>query len=370
MTTPREPAPTTGVVVTGWRARLDPRPRLFRVRESAVAIAQIVVAATAAFAFAHNVLGHSLPLLAATVTVSSLGLARDARPRRVAETVAGMLLGILLAELILLVAGTGWWQIAVALTITLVVARFVSPQPAFAIAAAIQSIIALVLVTDAPFLRLVDGITGGVAALAVTALIPRSARRTELRDADALFADVERVMTTLAQALTRGDRLRAERGLERARALQSAVDQWRTSLETGLGVARISPFLQRQRFELERHERVRQAMDLATRNLRVIARRIVYLCDDGSARPVAAALLRDLARGARLVGDALHDISLEPAARAAVAAVAVRLDPAAILPGAGLGDQNLIAAMRPLAVDLLVATGMPQADARSTVPRI
>ena len=51
-------------------------------------------------------------------------------------------------------------------------------------------------------------------------------------------------------------------------------------------------------------------------------------------------------------------------------AVAVRLDPAVVLPDATLGDQNLIAALRPLAVDLLTAAGMSGEDAAHTVPRI
>lgn len=361
---------STAATPTGWRRRLDPRRALGRVRDSGVAIVQIVVAATAAYSFAHYVLGHSAPLLAATVTVSSLGLVRDARPRRVLETVLGMLVGILVAELLLLVTGSGWWQLAIALGLTLAVARFLSPQASFAIAAAIQSLIVVVIPANAPFERLVDGIVGGVAALAVTALIPRNALRAALRDGRALFAAVDGTAATLVQALRRGDRLRGERGLEKARAIQPLVDEWRSSLETGLALARISPFLRRQRQELERHERVRQAMDLATRNLRVVARRVVYLCDDGDARPVAADVLAELQRGAACIDESLDDISLEPVARASVASVAAHLDPSTLLPGAGLGDQNLIAAMRPLAVDLLTATGMPPADARAAVPRI
>lgn len=331
---------------------------------------QIVVAATGAYVFAHDVLGHPAPLLAATVTVSSLGLVRDARPRRVLETVLGMLVGILVAELLLIVAGTGWWQLALALGLTLVVARFLSSQASFAIAAAIQSLIVMVIPATAPFLRLVDGIVGGVAALLVTALIPRNPLRTALRDGRAVFAAVDRTSAALVQALRRGDRLRAERGLEKARALQPLLDDWRSSLESGRAIARISPFLRRQRFELERHERIRESVELATRNLRVVARRVVYLCDDGLGRPVSADVLAEIVRGAGFIDDALDDIALEPAARAALASVASRLDPAELLPGASLGDQNLIAAMRPLVVDLLTATGMPPAEARAAVPRI
>lgn len=368
---PIEPPATTAVITTGWRRAFDLRPGVARVRESGTAIVQIVVAVSAAYAVAHYLVGHAVPLIAATVTLSSLGLVRDARPRRVAETVAGMLVGIFLAELVLLVAGSGWWQLALALTATLVAARLLSAQPSFAIAAGIQTIVAMLMPGNVvPFSRLVDGLIGGAAALLVTALIPRNTVRDELRDARALFAGLDAAIATLAQSLRRGDRLRAERGLEKARALQPRSDAWRTSLESGLAIARISPFLRRQRSELQRHERVRQSLDLAVRNLRVVARRVVYLSDDGASRPVAAALLTELARGASLVADALDDISLEPAAREAVAAVADRLDPATVLPEARLGDQNLIAAMRPLAVDLLTATGMSPSDARARLPRI
>jgi uncharacterized membrane protein YgaE (UPF0421/DUF939 family) len=366
----REAAPATAPVRTGWSARLDPRTAWLRLRESWVAIVQIVVAATGAFTLASVVFGHPMPLLAATVTLSSLGLVRDARPRQVAETVAGMLLGILLAEAILLLAGSGAWQLALALGVTLAVARLVSPQPGFAIAAAIQALIVIIIPGGAPFSRLLDGIVGGLAALAVTALIPRSAVRAELRDAEELFAGFAGAAATVVQALHRGDRMRAERGLEKARALQPALERWQASLDSGLAVARISPFLRRQRTELRRHERVRQSMDLAVRNLRVIARSAVYLTDDGVARPVAADLLAELARGAAAIATGLADPAVERTAQDDLRAVAARLDPAAVLPGAGLGDQNLLTALRPLAVDLLTATGVPSSEARTLVPRI
>lgn len=363
-------SPVTAPVSTGWRARFDPRPALARLRDSGVPIVQIVVAATGAYAFAHTVLGHPAPLLAATVTVSSLGLVRDARPRRVLETVLGMLLGILVAEALLLIAGTGWWQLGLALALTLGVARFLSPQAGFAIAAAIQSLIVMIIPATAPFLRLVDGVVGGVAALLVTALIPRNPLRAALRDARAVFAAMEGTSAALVQALRRGDRLRAERGLEKARAMQPLLDDWRSALDSGRAIARISPFLHRQRHELPRQERIRESVELATRNLRVVARRVVYLCDDGTPRPVSADVLAEIARAAGFVADSLDDVSFEPAARAALLAVAGRLDPAELLPGASMGDQNLIAAMRPLVVDLLTATGMQPAEARRAVPRI
>ena len=72
---------------------------------------------------------------------------------------------------------------------TLVVARFLSPQASFAIAAAIQSLIVLIIPasTSVPFSRLLDGVVGGVAALLATALIPRSPRGEARRDVAMLF---------------------------------------------------------------------------------------------------------------------------------------------------------------------------------------
>lgn len=364
------PPSTEAVEVGGrWRARLSARRGATRVRESVPAIAQIVIAATVAFVFAREVLGHPAPLLAATVTISSLGLVRDARPRRVLETVIAMIVGILIAELIVLVAGIGWWQLGLTLAASLVVARFLSDQPAFAIAAAIQAAIVMVIPASVPFLRLIDGVVGGVAALLVTALVPRSPLRAVTREGTEVFAAFDSAVATLVQSLRRGDRLRAERGLAKARALQAPVDAWRAGVDSGAAIARISPFLRRQRTEFERQERIRMQLDLASRNLRVIARRVVYLCDDGVGRPVPADLLNELAAGARLIAESLGDISYEPAAREAVRAVASRLDPAALAAGRSTVDQTLIGALRPLAVDLMTAAGMPAAAARAALPR-
>lgn len=362
--------PFTAPIRTGWRRRIDPRPGIERVRDSAPAVLQIVVAATLAFAFAQYVLGHSAPLLAATVTISSLGLVRDARPRRVLETVVGMIVGILIAELIVVAAGTGWWQLAIALGVTLIVARFLSAQPAFAIAASIQSAIVMVIPANVPFLRLIDGVVGGIAALLVTALVPRRPLRAAVREGAALLTAFDRAVGTLVHALRHGDPARAARGLEKARALQPLVDDWRVSLESGAAIVRISPFLRRERFEIARLEHVRGQLDLASRNLRVIARRVAYLCDDRQPRPVAADLLAELAAGARLISESLADISFEPPAREAVRAVAARLDPTALSSGRTGTDHNLLGALRPLAVDLMTAAGMPAADARAALPRV
>lgn len=364
------PYPETQVIRTGWRAWVDPRPAITRVRESAIPIAQIVVAATGAYAFAHLVLGHAAPLLAAIVTISSLGLVRDARPGSILRSALGMLLGIAIAELFVLLVGHGWWQLSIALAAALFAGRLLSREPSFAIAAAIQATIVMVLPVSAPFAKLLDGVVGGVAALLVTVLIPRNPLATSVRDGRRLFDAFQGAAAAVVQSLHRGDRLRAQRGLDKARALQPAVDVWRASLESGQAIARISPFLARQRAELRRQEGMLGSVDLAIRNLRVIARRGLYLCDDGVPRPVLADLLAEVMRAAHLVGESLDDVEAEAAAREALRAVAGRLGPEALPPDATLGDLTFVAGLRPLAVDLLVAAGESPEAARAAVPRV
>lgn len=363
--------PITQAVPVTWRSRLSPVPGLTRLRESWIAVAQIVIAATGAFLLAQVLLGHEAPMLAATVSISSLGLARDARPGRVLETVVGMLTGILISEALRLAVGSGWWQLALTLGVTMLVARFLSAAPHFAIAAAIQAAIAMILpFGPVPFARLADGAFGGALAILVTALLPRNPLTAVVRDAHAFFTGFDAAAARLVGALRRGDRPRAERGLEKARGLQSELDAWRTSLDSGRSVARISPFLRGRRAELERHARILDAMDLAMRNLRVVGRRIVYVTDDGRPLPVPAEAMGEIARAASLVGASIDDISQEPVAREVLLAIAGRLDPAAMLPGAPLGEQALVSAMRPLVVDLLTATGLPPDEARGAIPRI
>ena len=365
-----DPAPVTAPLPTVTRVRRATVAALQRLRDSSAAIAQLVVAATLAYLFAHNVLGHAAPLVAVTLTVSSLGLVRDARPVRVLETVIGMLVGVVIAETMYVIAGSGWWQMALALAVTLAVARVLSPQPAFAISAGIQSIIVMVIATGPAYTRLLDGVVGGTAALLVTALIPRNATKGEVRDGLALFSAFDAAGATLVQALRRGDPLRAERGLEKARALHPLVEEWRASVETGLAVARISPFLRRQGSELVRHRRILFSADLAARNLRVIGRRVVYLVEDGTSRAVVADLLAEVLRAGTLVADTLEDLALEPAVRETLRALAARLDPRSLPAGATHGERDLVVAMRPLVVDFLTAVGVAPADARAAIPRL
>lgn len=365
-----------GVRVDRWATAVRRRIALgdawHRLVTSVPAVLQVSLTAIAAYAFAHYGLGHAVPLLALTVTISSLGFVRDARPIRVLETAVGMSVGIALAEVLLLGFGQGTWQLAVALVLTLLVARFLSPAASFAIAAAVQSVLVMLLpVPDGgPFVRTLDGLIGGVFALIATAVIPRDPRRSARRDGQRLIDEHVRTLSSLVAALRLGDVEEADRALVRARATQPALDAWRGTLDSGLAIARISPFLRKAVFDLERQRTMLDGMDLATRNLRVIARRIDYVSRDSTPRPELADLLARTSVALGILSQSIGDIAQQPVARQSLLEIAKHLEPVAVLPDASVSEQALVLVLRPYLVDLLTATGLPTADAQAALPSL
>jgi len=333
--------------------------------ESLPAILQLTVAAVGSFAIAHYLLRHENPVLAVTVTITSLGFNRDARPIRVLRSVSAILLGVLLATGIVAVAGQGIWQLAIVLVVVFSVARLLVPDTVFATSAATPAALAAVLVVPpgGPFLRVEDAALAAACALLVTVLIPRSTRRIAERDGRAVFSIASQGTAGVAEALRDGDVAAAELALARLRRAQPLVDAWAQSLDTARSVARISPWLRPRLPELDRAQRALRGCDVAIRHLRLIARRTESVARGGGTHPGVAALVGDVARAIALLGAEQEDLGLVGAARSVLGDLAARLDPAALgRPSAP--ETALVLQLRPLVVDLLVATGLPLAEAQ------
>ena len=352
--------------------RVTVRTAVRRATDSLPAVIQIVIAAVAAYSVAHYVLGHPTPFVAVAVTITSLGLTRDARPRRVFDNALGVAIGITLSELLVYIVGKGVWQIAVVLIVVLLIARAFSANPAFAVAAAVQS--AIVVIVPGPggllFTRTIDAVVAGVVALLATALIPRNPNRDAARERRVLFAAVDEGMGTVVDCLRDADEPAGELGLARLRRTQPLIDSWTTSLESAMAVSRISPFLRSRLPELHRDVRFLAAADLATRHLRTLARRSEFLVRDGVKRPALAGIVEQLATGLRLIGAEADDPQLGGAARSLLTDVARSLDPSTVVPDAHVTDVAIVLMLRPLAVDLLVGTGMPIEEARALLPPV
>jgi uncharacterized membrane protein YgaE (UPF0421/DUF939 family) len=311
-------------------------------------------------------------VLAVTVTITALGLTRDARPIRVAESLLGILLGVAMGDGLSLLFGRGLWQLVVVLLVVFVVGRIVSSNVGFAVAAAVPSALVVLLPTPegGPFGRTLDAAIAGVVALLVTALIPRDPTRASRRDGRVLYSVLTESTGGIVESLRDADPAAGELALSRLRRTQPLVDNWTTSLDTALSVSRISPFLRRQLPELRRNARVLTAGDLAARHLRTLARRVEFLVRDGVERPALAELVRDIGTALDLLGRELDDLQLTGQARSLLSDLARRLDPAAVIPDAAVTDAAIVLMLRPLVVDLLIGTGVEPDAARALLPRV
>jgi len=343
-----------------------------RVIESVPAILQIVLAATASFAFAHLVLGHTNPIFSVTVAITSLGFTRDARPRRILSTAFGMITGIALSEILLLLIGPGLWQMSIVLLIALTAARFITGSAAFALTVGIQAM--LVYIMPAPeggaFIRSLDGVIGGLTALLFTAVIPRDPRGLANKDASKLFDIFLDSLEALKLAVRNVDVTIVDEALTRVRRSQPLVDNWRMSLDSAIAISRISPFLRKYRDELSGQVRLMRGMDLATRNLRVVVRRVDFLVRDGVPRPYLADLFEQISEATKLLALGLESPERLRESQEVLVEIIHQLDPKKF----GIADQireaSVLLLLRPLLVDLLCASGMTEDDARAELPAI
>ena len=352
--------------------RWSPKDSLGRVVDSLAPAVQITIGALLAYSVAFSALGHVNPLLAVTVCITSLGFSRDARPRRILQTAIGMVVGIAISEIALIYFGSGIIQIAIVLLLVLIAARFISASSAFAVTAAIQAMLVQILPEPdgGVFLRTLDGLIGGVMALIVTALIPRDPRGIARSDANKLFDFFTETLQSLRLALRDANKSLSNQALKNARASQPLIDNWRMSLDSALSISRISPFLMKHKSELRKQRGLMRAMDLATRNLRVIVRRVNFLLKDDVARPYLADLCEQIAEAVTNIQEGLSEHEELELAREQLLEIIKQLDPKKF----GIADQireaSVLLLLRPLLVDLLCATGMTEDAARAELPEV
>lgn len=352
-----------------------------RGKSSILPAAQMTVGAVGAYTFAADVLGHEGPLFAATSAVIALGFSTAPRLRRVLEVAVGCTLGIAVGDLLLGVIGAGIWQAAVVLFVSIMLARFLDGGVIFTTQLGLQSLLVVLLPAPdgGPFTRSLDAIVGGCVALLITVLVPRDPRREPQHDIRGLLGELSRVLRESADAVSDSNSTGAWHALVRARNCQPRIDALRTSMRSSNEIARLAPVYRRHREELEDLNQALDFLDLAVRNSRVFARRLVSVINNAALSDEAIGaldgLLNDTADGVDSLGLALSQRepgSRETYARRArnqLAAVAGRLHPR-MLGIHRLEGEAMILLFRPLVVDLLEATGLEHDESRDFMPEL
>jgi len=343
-----------------------------RLIESLFPALQISVGALLAYSIARYGLGHLTPLLAITVCITALGFSRDARPRRIIQTAIGMVVGIAISDVALVNLGTGIWQLALVLIVVLLAARFISGGSTFAVTASIQAM--LVQLSPAPlggvYIRTIDGLIGGAMALVVTVLIPRDPRGLARTDANKLFDFFITTLESLRLALRDVDISVVDDALVKVRKSQPLIDNWRMSLDSAVAISKLSPFLSKYKGDLRGQVRLMRGMDLATRNLRVIVRRVNFLLKDGQSRAYLADICDQVAEAVLQMREGLTDPKALVESQERLVEITRQLDPKRF----GIADQvreaSVLLLFRPLLIDLLCASGMNEDDARAELPEV
>jgi uncharacterized membrane protein YgaE (UPF0421/DUF939 family) len=345
------------------RGRVSMRVRLERVRVSWRAVLQAGIAAPAAYLFSKQVLGHPQPFFAPVAAIITLGLTSSARGSRAIQLSAGVVLGIALGDLIIYVVGVGAWQLALVVVLAITIALLLGQSQLFVNQVAVSA--ALVATLQPPthgitFNRFFDGLTGATIALLVGGIfLPAHPERLVRSAAQPVLDELASVLDDVGAALSERDVDRAEAALERARSIDELSGRFAEAISTGRETALLAPQRRRYRASVETWAGAAQAVDLAVRNVRVLARGAIRaLRLDDNIPPEVVTALDDLAASVRAIDSAVGG---DEAAAEALRVHALRAAARATLVlerTANLSVSVIVGQIRSTATDLLTGSGM------------
>jgi uncharacterized membrane protein YgaE (UPF0421/DUF939 family) len=351
------------------RGRTSARARLARLRTNGWHIAQCSAAAGVAWFLAADVLGHPTPFFAPVAAVLCLGTSYGQRLRRVVEVTVGVAVGVFIADLFVVLFGSGAWQLAFVVAVSMSVAFLLDAGRLFVTQAAVQSIVvtALVAEPDAAFIRWTDALVGGAVAMVAATVVPRAPLRRPREQAAVVVRKIAALLRGASEVMVDGDVDRALALLADARATDVLIRELQDASDEGLSVVASSPFRLRHRGGMRRMAEIVEPLDLALRNTRVLVRRAAVAAHRREPVPRGYSILcADLA-------DAADQVAAELAAnRMAVAAQPALLEvargTAQVERGTDLSGEVILAQIRSIVADLLRITGMGVIESSDASP--
>jgi uncharacterized membrane protein YgaE (UPF0421/DUF939 family) len=320
-----------------------------------------------------DLLHHPRPFFAPIAAIIALNVSVGQRLRRVVELVVGVALGILVGDTLIYFIGTGAWQIGLGVGLAIMVAVFLGGGP-IVIGQAAASAVLVATLAPPPggvyYTRFLDALIGGVIGIAVMALLlPMNPLTAIRRAAGPALGTIAEGLRECARALADRSRDEAESALNRLRTGEASVVAFREALAGARETATLAPVYWRSRGPLSLYLDAAEHIDHAVRNGRVLARRTVALVRDGE--PVPPGLVEALEALAAAVCTLRDELAAgtEPVrARDEVLATVRR---AADVYRAGLGFSGgvVVAQIRTIATDLLLATGLPRPVVEKAIRR-
>jgi len=357
----------------GHRSRATLADRVRRVRAAALFAAQAGVAAGLSWLIAFDWLHHPRPFFAPIAAVIALNVSVGQRLRRVVELVVGVALGILVGDVLIYFIGTGGWQIGAGVAAAVLVSVFLGGGPIVIGQAAASAVLVATLAPPSGgiyYTRFLDALIGGVVGIGVMALLIPVNPLTVIRRAAGPALDVIAAgLRDCADALENRSREEADAALNRLRTGERSVGAYRDALAGAREVATLAPVFWRSRGPLAQYVDAAVHIDHALRNARVLVRRTVALLRDGEEVPHALVdALRRLADAVILLRDdlAAGNEPIRPREHV-LAAVALAAD--VYRDGVGFSGGVVVAQIRTIGTDLLLATGLPRPVVEKAIRR-
>jgi uncharacterized membrane protein YgaE (UPF0421/DUF939 family) len=353
------------------RSRTSMRTRFERLVVAWRSLLQTAAASTLAYLVATEVVGHQRPFFAPIAAIITLGVTVGQRRRRAVELALGVAVGIAVADGLVLLTGSGTAAIAVVVPLAMGTALFLGSGQIFATQAAVSAVLIAVLQPPGDGVsgaRFVDALVGGGIALLVNSLLlPADPLQLVRRAAEPVLDELALTLESIAQAIEAGDQDAAERALLRARDLDELEAHLLEAVAVGRETARFAPARRRDRSHVDFYADAAGQIDLAIRNVRVLARGAVRgaRLGDNLPQPVATAI-RDLAEAVSSLREALIDPERADAVRAPALRAAARAT--LVLQETGnLSVTVVVGQVRSTAVDLLRGSGLTYEEAADRV---
>jgi uncharacterized membrane protein YgaE (UPF0421/DUF939 family) len=356
----------------GTRSRAGLVAGLQRVRGGLALAGQAGLAAALAWFVAHDLIGRPTPFFAPIAAVITLASSVGQRLRRTAELVVGVAIGIGIGDAIILLIGSGPWQIGLIVLLAVLVATGVGGGTPLVVQSASSAVLVATLTsaTGLPWTRFFDALVGGGVGLAVmTVLLPLNPLTVVQRAAEPALQALADGLREVAGGVRAGDREQVDGALARLRAAESAFAAFSAAVTAARENVAFAPARWRARGALTRYVEGATQVTYALRNTRVLVRRVSTALGDEEKIPEV------LANAIGLLGDAVELLKqewsrdVEPVAARERALRAVTEAAKAYEEGVGFSGGVIFAQIRSATTDLLRATGIDYAEAPRLVRR-
>jgi len=353
------------------RSRVSMRDRAQRWRRLFPTLLMGAIAAAVAWLIARELVGTTGAFFAPVAAIITLGLTVGSRLQRAIEVTVGVPLGIALADVLVLKLGSGVPQLILIELLATSIAVFLGGGPLLVSQAAVSAILVVTLqppTNGLSFTRAGDALIGcGVALLLNFVIAPIDPIGLVRREAVPVLRELAAVLDAIARALETRDRDAAIAALERARAIDASTQRFLEAVTIGRETAAAAPIRRDQRGPLAVYSDAGGQIDLAVRNVRVLARGVLRAIETGDRVPPAVVeAIQDLRRAVVSLAPWMEDARradqvVDPAVQAARHASAV------LEQTTNLSVSVIVGQVRSTAVDLLRTTGMEPAEARARI---